>query len=63
MRPLHNKEFENLKQWRAEGHESHTVSTDDVDSLIATVVMLTDEIEILKRKLNEKEKRIGSRIR
>ena len=51
MRPLHNKEFENLKQWRAGGHESHTVSTD-----IATVEMLKGEIEILKREINEKEK-------
>lgn len=57
MRPLHNKEFENLKQWRSGGHESHTVSTDDVDSLIATVEMLKGEIETLKREINEKEKR------
>ena len=57
MRPLHSKEFENLKKWRAEGHDSHTVSTDDVDNLIATVEMLKDEIEILKRRINEKEKR------
>jgi len=56
MRPLYNKEFENLKQWRSGGHESHTVSTDDVDSLIATVEMLTSEIEMLKREINEKEK-------